>query len=66
MLVVKGDPRVARTILLGCAAVVLADAVLLYLFVGPFIGEAILVAAGLLLLVGAYRSGADVAAIERS
>ena len=59
VLVVKGEPRIARTILLSCAAILVADAILLYLFIGPFIGEAILVAAALPLAVGAYRSGAN-------
>ncbi len=53
--VMKAEPRVARKILLGCAAIVFADAVLLYWFLGPFIGAAILAAAGLLLIVGAYK-----------
>ncbi len=55
VLVAKAEPRIARMILLGCAAVVIADAVLLYRFIGPFIGEAILASAALLLIVGAFR-----------
>jgi hypothetical protein len=53
---VKAEPRVARLILLSCAATVIADAVLLYRFIGPFIGEAILTVAALLMMVGAFRS----------
>lgn len=55
MIVVKAEPRIARTILLGCAAIVIVDAVLLYRFIGPFIGEAFLAASALLLTVGAYQ-----------
>lgn len=60
VLVVKTEPRIARTVLLCCAAIVTADAVLLYRFIGPFIGEAILVASALLLIVGAYQLRASV------
>jgi hypothetical protein len=59
VLVVNAPPRVARTILLACAAVVFADAVLLYRFIGPFIGEAFLTAAALLLAWGGLRARAD-------
>lgn len=55
VLVIRAEPRIARLILLSCAAIVIADAILLYRFIGPFIGEAILAAAALLLMVGAYR-----------
>lgn len=55
VLVTKAEPRVARPILLACAAIVIADAVLLYLFIGPFIGEVILAAAAVLLMVGSFR-----------
>jgi hypothetical protein len=55
VLVVKAEPRVARSILVGCAAIVLLDALLLYLFIGPFIGEAMLAAAALLMIRGAYQ-----------
>lgn len=54
VLVIKAEPRVARSILLSCAAIVTADAILLYWFIGLFIGEAILVAAALLMMLGAY------------
>ena len=58
VLVIKAEPRIARATLLGCAAIVLADAALLYYFIGPFIGEAVLAAAALLLMAGAYQIGA--------
>ena len=60
VLVVKTEPRIARTVLLCCAAIVIADAVLLYRFIGPFIGEAILAAAALLVMVGAHQLRASV------
>lgn len=56
-MVVKAEPRIARAILLGCAAIVITDAALLYHFIGAFIGEAVLAAAALLLIVGAYQFG---------
>lgn len=55
VLVIKAESRIARPILLGCAAIVIVDAVLLYRFIGPFIGEIILAAAAVLIIVGAYR-----------
>ena len=56
VLAIRAEPSIARPILLGCASVVLADAILLYVFIGPFIGAATLAGAALLMIVGAYRS----------
>lgn len=55
VLAIGAHPRVARAILLVCAATVMANAVLLYAFIGPFIGEAILAVAAVLIGAGAYR-----------
>ncbi|MBY0306341.1 MAG: hypothetical protein K2W86_14470 [Sphingomonas sp.] len=55
VLVTKAEPAIARSIQLSCAAVVILDAVLLDWFIGPFIGEALLAAVALLMMVGAYR-----------
>lgn len=55
VLVAKAEPRIARITLLSCATVVIADAILLYHFIGPFIGEAILAIAALMLMVGAFQ-----------
>ena len=60
--VTKAEPAIARSILLSCAAVVILDAMLLYLFIGPFIGEALLAAVALLMVIGAYRSPTGVKA----
>ncbi|MBX9732116.1 MAG: hypothetical protein K2X59_12370 [Sphingomonas sp.] len=62
VLVTKAEPRIARSILLSCAVIVILDAVLLYLFIGPFIGEAILAAVALLMMIGAYPSHTGVKA----
>lgn len=55
VLVTKAEQHIARPILLACAAIVIVDAALLYRFIGPFVGEVILVAAALLMVVGAFR-----------
>ena len=55
----SGGPT-ARAILLCCAAAVLADATLLYWFIGPFIGEIILAATGIAFMIGAMKNRADV------
>jgi|TARA_R100000049_G_C1900386_1_gene50631 hypothetical protein len=52
----EGSPRGCwSSILLCCAVIILTDAALLFWFLGPFIGAAILVAAGIALLVGFFR-----------
>lgn len=60
VLAVRAGPRIAQAILLGSAAAALVEAVLLYQFIGPFIGEAVLATAAMLLIAGAYRAGARV------
>lgn len=60
-LAIKADRQIGRPILLSCAGVVLVDAVLLYRFIGPFVGEAVLAIAALLMILGAYQfhAGSD-------
>ncbi|WP_420608258.1 hypothetical protein [Novosphingopyxis sp.] len=60
LLIARGEPSVAQIILLVCAGVLILDAILLYIFIGPFIGEALLTAAALMFVVGAYKVHAGV------
>ena len=52
--VAKSDGRFVRLILLCCAVSILTDAALLFWFLGPFIGAAILAAAGSAFLVASF------------
>jgi len=55
----KSPARFARLILLCCAVIILTDAALLFWFLGPFIGAAILGAAGIAFLVGFFRLSSE-------
>ncbi len=59
----KSGGRFVRLILLCCASIILIDAALLFWFLGPFIGAAILAAAGTAFLVASFQisSGAKTA-----
>lgn len=59
VLAAKSRVRFARLILLCCAVIILADAALLFWFLGPFIGAAILVAAGIAFLVGSFQLSSE-------
>lgn len=48
--------RLARLVLAASALVILADALVLLIFVGPFVGEALLAAAGVAFVLGAVTS----------
>ena len=50
----KSGQRLGRLLLRCCACVVLADALLLYWFIGPFVGVALLAASGLATTVGSF------------
>ena len=58
--VIKSGHQHARLILLCCAATVLADAALLYFFIGPFIGSVILAVAGIAFGIGTIDNRRDV------
>lgn len=59
VLAAKSGARFARLILLICAAIILTDAALLFWFLGPFIGAAILVAAGTAFLVASFQISSE-------
>ena len=59
VLAAKSGARFARLILLICAAIILTDAALLFWFLGPFIGSAILVAAGTAFLVASFQISSE-------
>lgn len=50
----KSGQGVGRLILRCCAFVVLADALLLYWFIGPFVGAALLALSGLAMAVASF------------
>ena len=54
VLAAKSEGRFVRLILMCCAVIILTDAALLFWFLGPFIGAAILAAAGTAFLVASF------------
>lgn len=59
VLAAKSGARFARLILLCCAIIILSDAALLCWFLGPFIGAAILAAAGTAFLVASFQISSE-------
>ena len=59
VLAAKSHAQFARPILLCCAVIILTDAALLFWFLGPFIGAAILFGAGVAFLVGSFRLSSE-------
>lgn len=60
ILAAKSGGRFVRKILVCCAIIILADAALLLWFLGPFIGAAILAAAGTAFLVASFQISPEI------